>query len=92
MVLGSHSSMSKIPPRNNLSVPKMDNRQHLARTQYDKMMSNFEKDSRVNAQKIKECLELENARKVYLKKLKNKEEARKVSFCVKITPSNISIC
>ena len=39
--------------RQNLSMPKIHDSKQLAKTQYDKIMHNFEKEQRVNTQKIK---------------------------------------
>lgn len=64
----------------NLSVPKGIETKSLAKTQYDKVMENFEKDAKSNAQKIRECLERENNRKVVFKKMKKKELQKQVKY------------
>ncbi|CAI2360737.1 unnamed protein product [Moneuplotes crassus] len=70
------SSPSK-PMHQNLSVPRMQEpglEQSPADKQYSKILRNFSKEQKVNDQRIKECLVIENRRKILAKKEKKDKQ------------------
>jgi predicted HTH transcriptional regulator len=82
MILDGIPKIKKSLARSNLSMPKINDKQNIPQTQFTRMMENFEKDARSNAQKIRELLQLENSRKEWMKKNEDKAKREKVNSSV----------